>query len=128
EVRAADLAGHEVDVVRAELRARDVDAHGRRRRLERRLRLELYAQGRLPLGGGGKRRARARRQEFESQGPSKSCISHTRLSASGRDLLRARPKKNKTREPMTPDDIKALRKELRCTPQELGDALGLDAK
>lgn len=29
-------------------------------------------------------------------------------------------------EAMTPDDLKALRRELRCTARELGDALGLD--
>lgn len=29
---------------------------------------------------------------------------------------------------MEADDIKALRKELRCTPQELADALGVTAK
>ena len=29
---------------------------------------------------------------------------------------------------VTPDDIKALRKTLRCTPHELGEALGVDRK
>lgn len=29
---------------------------------------------------------------------------------------------------VTPEEIKALRKQLRCTPHELGEALGLDRK
>ena len=29
---------------------------------------------------------------------------------------------------MKPEEIKALRKELRCTPHELGEALGVDGK